>query len=82
MTSRACAIARQHGSVGSFSFIALRQRNYKRNVALPQVRHEWLSINSALIIVVPFSDSLVALGINGHLHLRGIEEEVLGRALH
>ena len=34
------------------------------------------------IIVVPMSDSLVALGINGHFYLGCIEEEVLGRALH
>ena len=30
---------------------------------------------------VPFSDSLVALGINGDFYLGGIEEEVLRRAL-
>ena len=29
-----------------------------------------------------FPDSLVVLGINGHFYLGGIEEEVLGRALH
>jgi len=40
-----------------------------------------LNLSHGHIIVVPFSDSLVPLGINGHFYLGGIEEEVLGRKL-